>query len=470
METSFDVRVFKLEVYEGKKRTTFYVRWKVGGKRQCEVFEHFAQADAFRSELITAARKGEAFDVASGLPLSKLKAKRSKVTWYEFAIEYADRRWPRVSASQRKNTAQVLMTVTVVLCSGTAHDFDPVKVRTALREWAFNRERRDDAPADVAAVLAWAKRAAPSMSVWTDTEVIRAALDAVATTLTGKSAASSSVRRDRSILSNVLTSAVERKVLDTHPFTVVKVDKVKSSRAVDKRCLLNPRQAKALLDWVKARPRNGATLHAFFAVLYYAGLRPEEAVMLRVQDLTLPEDGWGEILAHTAAAEVGRQWTDSGKRRDERKQLKGRDRGEVRPVPAHPALCRILRAYIAHPNPRSKEPPKPLKRTDHLFRGERGGDLAGIVYHRNWQKARNEVLAPDELDSPLGRRVYDLRHTCLTTWLNSGVPAAQVAAWAGNSVPVLLATYVNCISGSEEALKRRIEDALPDEEPEEGAA
>jgi hypothetical protein len=32
---------------------------------------------------------------------------------------------------------------------------------------------------------------------------------------------------------------------------------------------------------------------------------------------------------------------------------------------------------------------------------------------------------------PLGGRVYDLRHACLTTWLNNGVPPAQVAEWAG---------------------------------------
>jgi hypothetical protein len=50
-----------------------------------------------------------------------------------------------------------------------------------------------------------------------------------------------------------------------------------------------------------------------------------------------------------------------------------------------------------------------------------------------------------------------LRHTCLTTWLNSGVPPAQVAEWAGNSVPVLLATYARCISGQLKDLQQRIE-------------
>ncbi|GFE16874.1 hypothetical protein Sgleb_49210 [Streptomyces glebosus] len=53
--------------------------------------------------------------------------------------------------------------------------------------------------------------------------------------------------------------------------------------------------------------------------------------------------------------------------------------------------------------------------------------------------------------------MYDLRHTCLTTWLNNGIPPAQVAAWAGNSVPVLLATYTRCITGQLAELQGRIE-------------
>lgn len=47
--------------------------------------------------------------------------------------------------------------------------------------------------------------------------------------------------------------------------------------------------------------------------------------------------------------------------------------------------------------------------------------------------------------------------TCLTTWLNHGIPLAQVAEWAGNSVPVLLSTYARCITGQTIELQQRIE-------------
>jgi integrase len=85
---------------------------------------------------------------------------------------------------------------------------------------------------------------------------------------------------------------------------------------------------------------------------------------------------------------------------------------------------------------------------DRLFQGQYGGILAGSVIRRAWRSAHENALTPEEFTSPLGKRVYDLRHTCLTRWLNGGVPPAQVAEWAGNSVSVLLAIYAGVSPGS----------------------
>jgi hypothetical protein len=81
-------------------------------------------------------------------------------------------------------------------------------------------------------------------------------------------------------------------------------------------------------------------------------------------------------------------------------------------VPCHPALTRYLRWHIAEfgtaPDGR-------------LFRGERGGDLSESVYQRTWQGARLLTFTPAVAKSPLAGRPYDLRHACLSTWLNGGV-------------------------------------------------
>jgi hypothetical protein len=58
--------------------------------------------------------------------------------------------------------------------------------------------------------------------------------------------------------------------------------------------------------------------------------------------------------------------------------------------------------------------------------------------------------------------VYDLRHACVWTWLNGGIPPAQVAEWAGHSVAILLKIYAKCIDGQDHVNRRRIEEALDD--------
>jgi hypothetical protein len=61
-DTTFDVRVYRTEVYKGVRVTTYRVRWKVGSQQWREGFRTAAQADSFRSALMTATRKGEAFE------------------------------------------------------------------------------------------------------------------------------------------------------------------------------------------------------------------------------------------------------------------------------------------------------------------------------------------------------------------------------------------------------------------------
>ena len=47
------------------------------------------------------------------------------------------------------------------------------------------------------------------------------------------------------------------------------------------------------------------------------------------------------------------------------------------------------------------------------------------------------------------RRPCDLRHSGVTWRLNSGVPATELAAWAGHSAEVLRRVYARCVTGLE---------------------
>lgn len=458
METTYDVKVYKILTYKGSRKTSYTVRWVVAGKPFRETFATYALADSFRSDLVSATRRGEAFSQTAGRPVSH-QSGASAVNWYDFAIEFTDAQWRRTSGNNRKNVAKALMTTTIALLrTPPPNSFDPVEIRTALREFAFNSNRREQAPPEVLTILRWVRRNTLSMAAWEDSAKVEEILDSLATLLDGSTAAASSVKRNRRILNVAMEYAVKRKILRANPLPKGRGTVPKTSSAVDKRSLINPDHAARLLGWVGHRPRGGRRLHAFLATIYYAGCRPEEVVAMHVLDARLPgegeEDQWGELLFHTAQPEVGKQWTDTGEVHEER-GLKGRAADDTRVVPCRPALTRILRQHIRAES---------LKPGDLLFPGEKGDMLSGSVFRRAWRSARKEVLTPEEFASPLGRRVYDLRHTCLTTWLNHGVPPAQAAEWAGNSVPVLLATYARCISGQLKDHQRRIEAGgdLPD--------
>lgn len=145
----------------------------------------------------------------------------------------------------------------------------------------------------------------------------------------------------------------------------------------------------------------------------------------------------------------GAKWTDSSKSR-ERRELKHRAAGDSRLVPVHPELVTLLRDHLDEFGNR------PGRR---IFTGPRDGVVAEWTYLEVFH-ARKEALGGADAARPLVSRPYDLRHAAVSTWLNAGVPAAQVAELAGHSTDVLLRIYVKCIAGQQGEAKRRIEDAM----------
>ncbi|MET7461263.1 hypothetical protein [Nonomuraea sp. NPDC005501] len=100
---------------------------------------------------------------------------------------------------------------------------------------------------------------------------------------------------------------------------------------------------------MEAQEPSGKRLVAFFALMYYAGLRPEEVVNLRDHNVTLPplvlneetgeweESGeWGELRFAKAAPLAGREWTDDGTLHEER-TLKHRAEGTPAPCQCRPS-------------------------------------------------------------------------------------------------------------------------------------
>jgi integrase len=458
-DLSYDVRIWSINKYVGKRGTTYAVRWLIGGARFRETFANRKLADSFRAELMASARAGTPFDRATGLPHSPGKSVEHSTSWFEFAIDYMAAKWPTASPRHRKGIAEALTGLTVVLVNETGRAPDPAVLREALTRWSFNSTSDQvPPPGSHADALEWLQRASVPLVTLADPVVIRAAADALGRTLTGMAAAPSTVARKRATLNNALEHAVETGRLAVNPLRQTRVARPTSDDAVDRRVVVNPTQAKALLHAVEDRD---PALHGFFACLYYAGMRPAEARNLRQSDCWLPETGWGRTVLTGSHQYAGARWTDSGDA-DEERALKHRSARSTRPIPLHPELVAALRQHLDRYGTGAD---------DRLFvtrTGKAGAPLPPPYLHpvsmksiyRAWHQARERALTPQQAASVLGKRPYDLRHACLSTWLNAGVSAAQVAEWAGHSVEVLLRVYTNCLDGQEEAALRRIDKAF----------
>jgi integrase len=270
-----------------------------------------------------------------------------------------------VAATTRRTHAAALTAVTALMLTTERGGPDPKVMRAALCRWAFNTARRDDPEASgaIRAVLEWVKRHTLPVSALTRPDVLRRVLDGLTVRLDDQPAAASVVSRRRKILNTAIEYAVERQVLAVNPLPALKWKPPRRVQLVDRRVVANPAQVRTLLAAVGEQARSEPRLVAFFGCLYFAGLRPEEAVGLSRRNLALPAEGWGELHPDGAEPYAGKDWTDTGEDRD-RRQLKQRARGETRSVPCPPELTALLHAHIERFGTAS---------AGRLFVGERNG-------------------------------------------------------------------------------------------------
>src|SRR6478752_1344360 len=74
--------------------TTYRARWMVAQKEWHESFTTRALAESFRADLLSLARQGEPFDIATGRPASWQRPEPVVVSWYEHACAFVDMKWP----------------------------------------------------------------------------------------------------------------------------------------------------------------------------------------------------------------------------------------------------------------------------------------------------------------------------------------------------------------------------------------
>ncbi|MFB7422587.1 tyrosine-type recombinase/integrase [Streptomyces hydrogenans] len=426
-----------------------------------------ALAESRRSELWQAMnRRGEAFEIASGRPESEVRADAEAAVvadvapplrWFEFCRKYVAGRWRTSAAKSREGMADGLAAVTLAMVKRGDGTPDDESLRLAFRWGVVPANEAEEPPAELKAAYDWLTTADRPLVDLADAGVFEDVVYRVSYKLDGTPAAGDTYKRRRRALNAALEHAVAMGNLSENPLQRSRRKRVGSNDVVDRRVLVNAMQARQLLaavsyvgSWDRCR---GRRLVAFYAVLYYAGLRPAEAVGLRRSDCHLPEKGWGTLTLSETRPVSGKQWTDSGERHD-RRGLKAREVSTDRPVPIPPVLVAILQAHL-NDFGTAKE--------GRVFGNERGGVVGSSTYWRVWEEARKYALPPERTDSPLAGRPYDLRHACITRWLNAGVSIAEVARRAGNSPEVIHRRYHGCVDGHEEIANRKIMADLEDE-------
>jgi integrase len=453
--STYDVRVYRTEVYKGSRVVTYKVRWKTGPRLWKQPFRNAAQADSYRSSLLAAARNGEAFSTVTGRPIS-WQREESSLTWYDLVLDYTATKWPYVSPHHRRSIAEALTDATEVMLTKQS-PWPTDDLRNALRRWAFSGRIRGqvDPPDDLAPIVRWLGTSTIAVTdliePGTGAVRTRAMLDRISKTQLGTAAAANTANRKRAVLSNLMQYAIEVGALPTNPLKAVQWARPRTLKTVDPRTVINASQARRLLAAVADQGPRGERMVAFFGCMYFAALRPEEVVDLRRDNLTgLPAHGWGEMILTNSEPRTNTHWSDNGLAR-QRRELKHRAPGEIRAIPLHPELVALLTSHLAE---------YPCAPGGRIFTGPRGGIFNDRAYLRIFHQARAAAFGPAESASLLARRPYDLRHAAVSTWLNAGVPAPQVADWAGHSVGVLLRVYAKCITGQQEDAKRRIEAAM----------
>jgi hypothetical protein len=129
-------------------------RWKTGHRVWKEGFRNAALADSFRSSLLTVARRGEAFSLTTGPPVSWQRTE-SALTWYELVLAHTAAKWPHASPNHRKSIAEALTDATETMLASDEAPYSVENLRRALRTWALSDWLRGatEPPEDLTAVV-----------------------------------------------------------------------------------------------------------------------------------------------------------------------------------------------------------------------------------------------------------------------------------------------------------------------------
>lgn len=256
-----------------KKRKTpvWEIRWKTSDKPHSTTRRTKGLAELFQSDLRQAARRGEEFDVATGLPDSMTEPTtqpdpgRSAL---DVAQSYVAMKWPRAAPKTRDGITDALATVLPALTTDLPGRPDKEHLRIALRQYVLPPlGKRPQPTPELAKTIQWLRSASLQVSDLTEAKIIRPALDALTVNLDGTASGANTISRKRAVFHAYLDYAAELSGWPANPIDAVKWTPPKTSQTVDPRVVVNQVQAHNLLTAVSSigKRGRGRRLAAMFA-------------------------------------------------------------------------------------------------------------------------------------------------------------------------------------------------------------
>ena len=422
-----------------RERRRHLVKWRVDGRDRTRSFKTRTEAERFRSSLQGAARDGETFDEATGLPVRWVDT-RTGPTWWTWSRDWLLVKWPQWSGHSRRSAIEAASVVTPLLVVKGA-PAAPAELAAWLRNDGYLPDTEPKGE-----MAEWLERwSIPLADI--DPQLLERVLHAVSRRADGRPLVASVVRRRRNQLATMLRSAVRRGLIGTNPMDRVEWRNPVHSMVVDVSTVPSPDDVAAAIAHVQGMRQDARRYAAMFGLVGIAGMRPPEAVAVRIEDLQLPETGWGLVKARGAITAPGRLYTTEGTA-VEAKGLKHRPVGTVREVPLSPRLVPLLREHLAMFEPVNGR----------IFSNAAGRPVTAANYYPVWTRTRAALWPAGH---PLaGTTVYDLRHAAATMMLRAGVPPAEVALRLGHSVDVLMRVYAGVFDDERDRSNQLIDEAL----------